>query len=78
MSRDVLLGKRKQSEPASTQPIRGNSDDGVNEDLALWPTILVVALVVTILIGLFVFVGSLPEIHERQKAEAIRNGTLRQ
>jgi hypothetical protein len=50
----------------------------VNEDLALWPTILVVALVVTILIGLFVFVGSLPEIHERQKAEAIRNGTLRQ
>jgi len=54
-----------------------DSGDGVNEEFPLWSTIIVVAIVVAILIGLFVFVGSLPEIHERQKAEAIRNGTLR-
>lgn len=71
---DLLAGRRKRSAPASTQPMK---DDGGNEDFPIWPTIMVVALVVSILIGLFVFVGSLPEIHERQKSEAVRTGTLR-
>jgi hypothetical protein len=74
--KDLLLGKRKQSAPASTKPMEEDSGDGVNEEFPLWSTIIVVAIVVTTLIGLFVFVGSLPTIHERQKAEAVRNGTL--
>jgi hypothetical protein len=68
---DRVSEMSRQSVAASTLQ-EGNDAD------SLWPTILVVALIVTIVTGLFVFVGSLPAIHERQKNEAIRNRTLRQ
>ncbi len=69
MSKDLLLKRR--SATAS------ESESMAREASPLWPTIVVVALVVTMLVGLFVFVGSLPAIHERQKAEAARKGMLR-
>lgn len=74
MFRDLLLGKRQAKTAASTQTNEVPSDP---DDYGIWPTVVVVALIVTILIGLFVFVGSLPALHERQKNEAIRKGTLR-
>lgn len=73
MLRDLLLGKKPASQAQSPSQAAGLSSD----EEALWPTIIVVALIVTVLFGLFVFVGSLPSIHERQKSEAIQNGTLR-
>lgn len=75
MLRDLLLGKKPASQ--SQSPSQSQAAGLSSDDEALWPTIIVVALIVTVLLGLFVFVGSLPSIHERQKNEAIQNGTLR-
>ncbi len=75
MSKDLWLGKRSQAKTAT--PPQVNNDLSGEDDYGMWPTVVVVALIVTILASLFVFVGSLPALHEHQKNEAIRNGTLR-
>ncbi len=67
MFRDLLLGKRQAKTPA---PVQTNNDPSDPDDYGIWPMVAVVALIVTILMGLFVFVGSLPAIHEYQKNRA--------
>lgn len=71
MAKGLLLRKKKQRQ-AQQKPLAGGEDENV-----LWPTVIVVALVVTAVVGLFVFIGSLPAIHQNQKDQALQKGTLR-
>ncbi|MEY4700799.1 MAG: hypothetical protein RL326_986 [Pseudomonadota bacterium] len=82
MLRDLFLGKRQQSNAPASAGGNGvpdeEEDDYVEEDLFEdWPLFIFVPLIVIFLIGLFVFVGSLPAIHEHQKNKAISNESVR-